>query len=171
MVQDNLSAPTLHFDRFSSGDIPAASAKLFEHSFGVSPEDIRAILGAGVSKGGEFSEVFLEYRVSNNITMEDDIIKETSESVSLGAGIRVISGEKTGYGYTSELTREKMKEAALTAASIASGMGADSRSIDAFFNEEQRYAGQLYDMKNPFASADISRKLDLVKAAYKTARN
>jgi TldD protein len=89
--------------------------------FGLSPEDLRTTLVFALSRGGDFAEVYLEYRAYDYILMEDDIIKETAESIGVGMGIRVLTGDQTGFGYTSDLSLEKIQKAALTAAAIASG--------------------------------------------------
>ena len=89
--------------------------------FSLNPDDLQKILTSALCRGGDFSEIFLEYRVHSSINMEDDIIKETSENIVLGAGIRVIYGDQTGYGYTNDLSLEKVTRAALTASSIARG--------------------------------------------------
>ncbi|MBU1185333.1 MAG: hypothetical protein KJ908_00410, partial [Acidobacteria bacterium] len=79
-------------------------ALVFKDHFHIPPEDLQTFLKTALSRGGDFAELFLEYRIFNAILMEDDIIKETSESVGLGLGIRVISGDKTGYGYTNDIS-------------------------------------------------------------------
>ncbi len=67
----------------------------FEDHFNLSPRDLQNILNIALSRGADFSEIYLEYKIYNFINMEEDIIKETAESISLGLGIRVLSGEKT----------------------------------------------------------------------------
>jgi len=91
----------------------------FEDHFLLSTEDLQRTLAIALASGGDFAEVFLEYRAFNFVMMEEDIIKETAESVSLGMGVRVLSGEKTGYGYTNDLSPEKIRRAALAASAIA----------------------------------------------------
>ncbi len=83
----------------------------FEDHFNISLGDLQRILNISLSRGGDFSEIYLEYKIYNSINMEEDIIKETAESISLGLGIRVLSGEKTGYGYTNDLSFAKIKKA------------------------------------------------------------
>ncbi|MBU0641815.1 MAG: hypothetical protein KKA78_01000, partial [Alphaproteobacteria bacterium] len=90
-----------------------------ENPYRLTDTERKKILELALSRGGEFAEIFAEYRLFSFINMEEEIIKETAESVSLGLGIRVISGAKTGYGYTNNLSFEKVKKTALTAASIA----------------------------------------------------
>ena len=59
--------------------------------FGLSPADLRSVLGLALASGGDFAEIFMEYRTYDFINMEEDIIKETAEAVSIGLGIRVIA--------------------------------------------------------------------------------
>ena len=157
----------LWYDLLFSGNVPPASAALFEHNFGITKEDMGKILEIALSKGGDFSELFFEYRIANSIQMEDDIIKETSENISLGVGIRVLSGEKTGYGYTNDLSFDKMKKTALTAAAIA----ASNSTHRAANLKEQKPTLQVYDLNSPFVSTKLTKKLDLVKETYSAAQD
>jgi TldD protein len=134
-------------------------------SFNLSEETIKKILNLALSKGGNFSEVFLEYRVFTFVKMEDDIIKETAESIDLGMGIRVISGDKTGYGYTNNLTFKDMKKTALTAAQIAS----EHKNTNLYELVPTRSKFNLYQPVYPSHKASIEKKIDIVKRAYTTA--
>lgn len=133
--------------------------------FNLSEETIKNILNLALSKGGNFSEVFLEYRVFTFVKMEDDIIKETAESIDLGMGIRVISGDKTGYGYTNNLTFKDMKKTALTAAQIAS----EHKNTNLLDLVPTRSKFNLYQPVYPSHEASIEKKIDIVKRAYTTA--
>jgi len=130
-------------------------------------ENLQKILNIALSSGGDFSEIFLEYKMYNSINMEEDIIKETAESISLGLGIRVISGEKTGYGYTNDLSLEKIKKVALTAASIASGK---LKKISSFLNSFP-IKHNFYPVLNPAHKESLEKKILLVQKAYQTAQN
>ena len=130
-------------------------------------ENLQKILNIALSSGGDFSEIFLEYKMYNSINMEEDIIKETAESISLGLGIRVISGEKTGYGYTNDLSLEKIKKVALTAASIASGKLQKNSSFLNSFPIKHNFSPGL----NPAHNESLEKKILLVQKAYQTAQN
>ena len=130
-------------------------------------ENLQKILNIALSSGGNFSEIFLEYKMYNSINMEEDIIKETAESISLGLGIRVISGEKTGYGYTNDLSLEKIKKVALTAASIASGKLQKNSSFLNSFPIKHNF----YPVLNPAHKESLEKKILLVQKAYQTAQN
>jgi TldD protein len=53
--------------------------------------------------------------------MDESLVKTASQGISVGCGIRVLSGERTGYAYTDDLSSESLLKAARTAALIASG--------------------------------------------------
>jgi len=119
-----------------------------------------------LSGGGDFAEIFLEYKIHSTINMEEDIIKETAESISLGMGVRVISGDQTGYGYTNVLSFDKAKKTALTAASIASG-----RSVrEAYPFSPHPLTYNAYPVIEPAHAKSLEDKIALVKRAYLAAR-
>ena len=89
------------------------------YDFDTSDEEIRKILDIALAKGCRYADIYFEYSISNIITMEEGIVKEGVKSISLGAGIRAVKGEGTGYAYTEEISFERMKRAAQTAAAIA----------------------------------------------------
>lgn len=133
--------------------------------FGMSKEDIRKLLEIALSKGGEFSELFFEYMVDSSVSMSEGIIKGSSESVRLGVGVRVVKGEQTGYGYTNELTFEKIKATALTAATIAQGNSkATVANMNEYFPKVQTYATE-----NLISDATLKTKIELIREAYDAA--
>jgi TldD protein len=79
------------------------------------------LLSTALQNGGEFAEVYLEYNVSNGISLDENKIRGASRGVDMGVGIRVLHGEKTGYAHTDDLSPEKLKETAQVAGLIASG--------------------------------------------------
>ncbi len=137
---------------------------IFEDRFGLSPELITRTLDAALSLGGEFSEIYLEYKLFTFIRMEEGMIKETAESVSRGAGIRVISGGRTGYAYTNRLEAAPLKRGALTAAAIARGAGRSSNPLSPDFPPHTFYPVQ----QNPH-SAPLPSKISLVERAHDSA--
>ena len=139
----------------------------FENHFPHSKEELHKILELSLSLGGDFSEIFLEYKTYNLINMEEDIIKETAESISLGLGVRVLSGEKTGYGYTNDISLEKVKKAALTAASIATTPGERHAAPLTPFSVRHNY----YPVRESFHDMSLEKKISLVQECYLSAQN
>jgi TldD protein len=81
------------------------------------------LLGVALGKGGEYADLFFEYRASGGFSFDEGILKSASRHVSVGVGVRVQRGDATGFAYTEDLTWESMKRAAETAAQIATTQG------------------------------------------------
>ena len=160
-----VAASSLFFDRLLAGGVPGAGPGLLGERFGLGADGVRKILDASLSKGGDFADIFFEHTISTGVTMEDEIVKESSEEVTRGAGIRVLRGSQTGYAYTSDLTPEALSKAALTAASIAAGgSGATAAKLT-----EAKSPGKVYNLDRPATEAQLSSKITLVKEAYAAA--
>ena len=128
---------------------PTASKPFrFEDRIGLSPADLQRIIDLALSSGGDFAEVFLECREFSSAHMEDDIIKDTSENLSLGLGIRVWSGDTTGYGYTNDLSWERIRRTALSAAAVSTGP-AQLRAVDL---RETFIDDRLYNQRRAYAA-------------------
>lgn len=141
--------------------------RTFRKPFPYSRHDLHKILDIALSRGGDFSEIFLEHRIYNFINIEEDIIKETAETISQGVGIRVISGEKTGYGYTNDLSFEKIKKTALTAAAIASENA--PRNSAPFHSLLIKH--NFYPVSLPAYTESLEKKISLVRKSHLAARN
>src|SRR5438874_5378207 len=92
---------------------------VFFEKYNVTTRDLEAYLGEALSRGGDYADLFFEYRINHSIVLEEQIVKSATKGVSLGVGIRVVSGEKTGYAYSDDLSRDNILKAAKTAAFIA----------------------------------------------------
>ena len=101
--------------------------EFFTTQHGLDAKLLERILGEALARGGDFADIYVEFAQSTSLLLEESLLKESSEAVSLGAGIRVISGEQTGYAHTNELSSEKLLEAARVAAAIATGAPAGPR--------------------------------------------
>ncbi len=157
---------SLWYDLLRVGKLPVDALAIFERRFGVTRADIQKILAIAMASGGEFSELYFQYKIANSINLEEGLIKESSEDISVGVGVRVISGEKTGYGYTSDLSFESMKNAALTAAAIADLSG-KTTVVDL---SPRKLAQQVYDLHETLANMNFLDKLQLVKQANDAAQ-
>jgi TldD protein len=82
------------------------------------------LLTIALSRGGDYADLFFEYRAAGGFVFDEGILKSASRGVSMGLGVRVMKGDATGYAYVEELEWDAMKRAAETAAQIATGGGA-----------------------------------------------
>jgi TldD protein len=97
------------------------SDSFFATKFGISRRDLENYLSEALSRGGDYADLYFEYLATSSISIDESIVKSATQGVSLGVGVRVISGERTGYAYSDDLSPEKIKHAAQVAAMIAAG--------------------------------------------------
>src|SRR5687767_1573275 len=84
----------------------------------VDPATCSRLLSVALSRGGDYADLFFEYRAAGGLSYDEGILKTASRGVAMGMGVRVQRGDATGYAYTEDLTWESMKRAAETAAQI-----------------------------------------------------
>src|SRR5579864_5752956 len=93
----------------------------FGLKFGIAEHDLQSYLSEALSSGGDYADLYFEYLATSNLSIDESIVKSAVQGVSLGVGVRVISGERTGYAYSDDLSPEKIRHAARVAACIAKG--------------------------------------------------
>lgn len=89
--------------------------------FGVTENDLQKVMSAALEKGGDYVDLFFEHTFSNYVGLQDGEVNRCSSNIDYGMGVRVISGDQTGYAYIENITLNEMLKAARTAARIASG--------------------------------------------------
>ena len=85
------------------------------------------MLAAALQRGGDFAEIFAEDRRSCAATYDDSKIEELTSGRSRGAGIRVISGDATGFAHTADLSESGLLAAAVTAADATRGTSSGTK--------------------------------------------
>src|SRR5262245_47621392 len=143
------------------------SKSIFFTDYNLSVADLETYLGEALSRGGDYSDLYFEYRINHSIVLEEQIIKSATKSVSLGVGVRVISGEKTGYAYSDDLNRDNVIKAARTAAFIANASAQGGKiQVPTPLNRERN----LYSVATFPAELEIAQKILLLEEADRAAR-
>lgn len=127
--------------------------------FGVTEQMIRETLGAALSKGGDYADVFFQHRITNTMALEDGAVNRASANVELGVGVRVVKGDQQGYGFTEDITADSIKTAARTAAAIADG---PARTAPAKLNVTKNIPAR-YAVKTSWDSVRPEAKLPLLQ--------
>src|SRR5271167_3624253 len=139
--------------------------KYFFEKFGITERLLERCLGEALSAGGDYADLYFESIASTSIGVDESLVKSASQGISVGCGIRVVSGERTGYAYTDDLSSERLLRAARTAALIASGPA--KQPVQGFTETK---TPNLYPAPAVDLDSDLSAKLDLVRRADRTAR-
>src|SRR5437763_15912492 len=97
------------------------SQSIFTSRFNITKQDLEGYLAEALSQGGDYADLYFEYLLTSSISIDESMVKSATQGVSMGVGVRVIAGERTGYAYSDDLSPEKIRKAARVAAHIASG--------------------------------------------------
>jgi TldD protein len=143
------------------------SKSIFLEKHNVTTTDLGTYLSEALSRGGDYADLYFEYRINHSIVLEEQIIKSATKGVNLGVGVRVISGEKTGYAYSDDLNRENIIKAAKTAAFIANtSTKGGTIQVPTPLNQERN----LYNIPIFPAELEIREKIALLEQADQAAR-
>ncbi|HMF53640.1 MAG TPA: metalloprotease TldD [Edaphobacter sp.] len=139
--------------------------RYFIDKLGVSDRLIERCLGEALSAGGDYADLYFESVSATSLGIDESIVKTASQGISVGCGIRVLSGERTGYAYTDDLSSDRLLRAARTAALIASG---PAKELMSGFRHTE--SDSLYPITGATADAEIAQKLALIQRADVAAR-
>ncbi|MDJ0763485.1 MAG: metallopeptidase TldD-related protein [Myxococcota bacterium] len=131
----------------------------FESNFGVTNDMLGKTISRALSRGGDYADIYLQHKVSDYVGFEDGQVNRAYIEVDLGAGVRVLKGDQTGYAFTEDLSTESLIKAADTAASIAAGSSSsDLPSFTAIQTPE------LYQRERVWVDIPPDRKIGIVEA-------
>jgi len=139
--------------------------RYFFEKFGITERLLERCLGEALSAGGDYADLYFESVTATALGVDEQIVKSASQGTSAGCGIRVLSGERTGYAYTDNLSPERLLHAARTAALIASGPA--KQPVQGF--TETRKA-DLYPVPLGGYDLDLAARLELILRADRAAR-
>src|SRR6266481_10143786 len=139
--------------------------RFFEDRFGLTSSTMERLLGSALARLVDHADLYLEYRVSEELALEEGAVKKASRHVSQGAGIRAQSGERTGYAHTDDLALPNLEEAARQARAIA-----DSASSSAVVAVGAGKPHDLYTLAETPITAALDRKVKLLGQMDAAAR-
>lgn len=113
----------------------------------------------------DYADLYFQASQHETWVLEDGIVKEGSYNIERGVGVRAISGEKTGFAYSDDITPEALQQAADAAKGIAdSGTGA---TVKAFSRQSPI---EVYQSVEPLGSLTQEQKIDLLHQIEAHAR-
>src|SRR3989441_2191847 len=130
----------------------------FADRFNVTRSLLERVLGSNLIGRADDADIYLEYRVNEELQLEEGMVKKASRHVSQGAGVRAVSATRTGYAHTDDISLQKLEEAARQARAIA-----DRASASAPIAVPSRgRPHDLYSLAEPPVVTDLGRKLALL---------
>jgi TldD protein len=132
---------------------------------GLSEAQLGQVMDRLLSRQVDAADIYFQYGRLESWVLEDGIIKEGSHSIEQGAGLRAISGDKTGFAYTDSLELSRLLDAAGAARAIARAGQHASHAAG-----PGTPAPALYVPLNPLESLNESEKIELMRRTDAVAR-
>ncbi|MGR8997712.1 MAG: metalloprotease TldD, partial [Gammaproteobacteria bacterium] len=133
---------------------------------GIQDGDIEKIMNRLLSSQVDAADIYFQSSHSESWVMEGGIIKEGSHNIEQGAGVRAVSGEKTGFAYSDRIELPVLLEAANNVKAIVrQGQNAQVGLVKA------ANWPHYYPVANPLKSLADQQKIDLLRKVESETRN
>ena len=120
--------------------------------FRVDVPRLDCLVAEALRHGGDYCDLYFENTTYGNLVLRDGAVTSGGRHIDFGVGIRVLSGEKTGYAYSESTAQEDMLACARAASAIADGTSAFyEHSVPAAANGSRLVGRRFRGAPNPAA--------------------
>ena len=141
--------------------------KLLLAPFGLTEAHLRRALVEITSHGADDADLYFQYTRSEGWSLEEGIVKTGSFSIDQGVGVRAVSGEKTAFAYSDDISEASLLDAARTVRSISSA--AKSARVKTP-SRKVASSRSLYNDLDPIATLGSTAKVKLLEKVEKLAK-
>ena len=106
--------------------------------FGVSVADLENLAAEALRGGGDYCDLYFEDTFYSDLLLRDSQVSAGGSHLDYGCGVRVLSGEKTGYAYSESTDPASLRAAAQAAGVIADGSVCEPQAV----SSANRYFGK-----------------------------
>ncbi len=150
----------------TAGRLEIAKALLLA-PFGLTEAHLSRALGEITSHGADDADLYFQYTRSEGWSLEEGIVKTGSFSIDQGVGVRAVSGEKTAFAYSDDISDASLLDAARTVRSISAASQSGRVKTPARKIASSR---SLYSGLDPIATLDSTAKVKLLEKVEKFAK-
>ena len=120
--------------------------------FRVDVPRLDALIAEALRQGGDYCDLYFENTTYGNLVLRDGAVTSGGRHIDFGVGVRVLSGEKTGYAYSESTAQADMLACARAASAIADGTSAFyEHSVPASANGSRLVGRRFRGAPNPAA--------------------
>lgn len=135
--------------------------------FGLDEAKLQKALGSMFTHRIDYADLYFQFTKNEGWSLEEGIVKTGSFSIDQGVGVRAISGDRTAFSYSDEISEIALLEAAKATRTIArQGSG----KVKVASQMQASASRALYLKEDPLASLDATQKVNLLERLEKIAR-
>ncbi|AQS88736.1 DNA gyrase modulator TldD [Neoasaia chiangmaiensis NBRC 101099] len=106
--------------------------------------------------GMDDGELFLEYRESESLSLDDGVIRAANFDTSSGFGLRAVLGSETGFAHSDDLSESAVRRASNAVSMVRQGRSGTLAAVPAPTNR------RLYGDANPRDGSDFAQRAALL---------
>ena len=135
--------------------------------YGLDESALHRALGKVFAHSVDYADLYFQFTKSEGWSLEEGIVKTGSFSIDQGVGVRAVSGDKTAFSYSDEISETALTRAAEATRTIArQGEG----TVQVAPSMQQGAGRSLYLPDDPMASLDAAEKVALLEKVERLAR-
>jgi len=141
--------------------------------YSLTDSSIETVFGDIMTHDADYADLYFQYSRSEGWSLEEGRVKSGSFNIDQGVGVRVVSGEKTAFAYSDDISLPALRDAAVATRSIARAGGNGSAKAIAK-NPSSRAsslrASSLYTPNDPISSLLDAEKVRILERLEQFAR-
>ncbi len=145
----------------------AIAKSLLLTPFGLDESHVARALNEIKAHRVDEADLYFQYTRSEGWSLEEGIVKTGSFNIDQGVGVRAVSGEKTAFAYSDDISEASLLDAARTVRSISNAASAGRTRIASRKIASTR---SLYHGLDPIATLDSAAKVALLGKVEQLAR-
>jgi len=145
----------------------ATARALLLEPYGLDETHLQRALASVFEHRADYADLYFQYTRSESFSLEEGIVKTGSFGIDQGVGVRAVSGERTAFAYSDDISNDALLQAARTVRSIASG---GNTKIAPAARLQTRAQKALYGTDDPVASLPTTEKVRLLEELEQAAR-
>jgi len=133
--------------------------------YGLDERALERAFGTLMGHRLDYADLYFQYRRAEGWSLEEGIVKSGSFDIEQGVGVRAISGEKTAFAYSDDISEAALEDAARATRAIADAGTGRSTAIRRMDGVRPLYRGD-----DPLASLPDTEKVRLLERLEGFAR-
>jgi len=126
---------------------------------------LERVFGTLAARKVDYADLYFQYSRFEGWSLEEGIVKSGSFNIEQGVGVRAISGEKTAFAYSDEISFNALQDAARATRAIAA-----AGQIRRIKSNQKSLPVPLYRAIDPTASLDSADKVALLEKLERKCR-
>lgn len=136
--------------------------------YNIDPSGLQQVLDQILAHEIDYADMYFQYNRSEGWMLEEGIVKSGSFNIEQGVGVRAISGDKTAFAYSDDISMTALEAAAKATRAISNQGG--SRSVQVAANARIQEMPLLYLPEDPITSLRDTEKVLLLEKLERYAR-